>query len=587
MTQPVSPDFLAQLNAQLGAMGNPAAVSPAALPPPAPPPPPPAAQGGPTIKWLSGAAPLLDIPGQKAPSDPFGLSQPQPAAPPPAQAQPAPSGPVTPVDPSLMPPTGVDPNRIPEAKPAPPQEAPADVQFRQLGGGGVPAHEAAIRGPVQNEHLMASFDPPMEAAQRTEERSRWLAEEERNTYELEAAKAMEREEAAQKVALQRQAQMERLAMDYEDQVQRLGQMHIDSNRWWSSKSTGDKITTGILAFLGGLGALDPRGNGRNLAYEAIMRDADMDVEAQKFDAQMQQGQVEGARNTYQMALQRFQSEDAATAAARAGAIDYSLAKLGELQAQWKGVEVANAADDLRARLMMERERTIAAGIQFVPAQAAPGRYVMMVRGQMAPGTFSEKEAQNVFLEHQVKPSEKFDEQAFGIQGKLAEKAMDQAGKGDDKSVEGAKDIAHQMQQAGVPKMRQLTQAALQALAEDEGGKGEAAVRFILGQHGGNMVYSDKANAREQAFQAFANLNMNQLSGGAISPAEEVRLKAQLGSAADPAARRRALMSVMGALEAAEKNIKAPYVGTGAAERYDRGAGGKPAGLPKSWEFKGR
>jgi hypothetical protein len=414
-------EWLQQFGGQLSALTAPAGT---ALPAAPPPPPPPAGAGGPTIKWLSGAAPLLDVQAPQQPADPFGLMQPAPAPAPVSAAVPAgptPSPEPTPVDPKLMPPTGVNPDAIPTPQPQAPPPDPSDVQFRPVGGGVMPAHEAAVRGPTQNAHLMASFEPGMQMADNVQSRSQWLAEEERNAYELQAAQALERQEAAQKVALQRQAQMERLAMDYEDQVQKLGQMHIDGNRWWASKSTGDKITTGILAFLGGLGALDPRGNGRNLAFEAIMRDADQDVEAQKFDAAMQQSQVEGARNTFQLAMQRYQNEDAATAAARAGAIDFSLAKLGQLQAQWKGVDAANAADDLRARLMSERERTIAAGIQFVPAKASPGKYQMVVRGQVLPGLVDEKRAQDIALEHGVKPSERVDEKMVegGIQMSVA------------------------------------------------------------------------------------------------------------------------------------------------------------------------
>lgn len=414
---------------QLASAGAPGPTMSGAFDVPPPPPPPPLATGN--IPGAIAYGENARIPGaiDYAPAPRQMVSLVRDEAPPPLDFPPSqvpgsmtsalgPGESPTPPDP-LMPKRGIDPSAIPGPQPAPPQEPPPDVQFRQAGGGAVPAHEADIRGPRQNAHLMASFDDPMAAADRMEDRSRWLAEQERNAYELQADHAMKQQEASEKVAMQRQAQLERLQMDYEDQVQKMGQMHLDSNRWWASKSTGDKITTGILAFIGGLGALDPRGNGRNLAYEAIMRDADQDVEAQKFDAMMQQGQVDGARNTFGMALQRYQNEDAATAATRAAAIDYSLAKLGELQAQWKGADVANAADDLRARLSSERERTIAAGIRFVPAQASPGRYQMMVRGQMAPGTFSEKEAQNVFLEHQVKPAEKYDEQTLGIGGQMA------------------------------------------------------------------------------------------------------------------------------------------------------------------------
>jgi len=586
----VSPEFLAQF----AALTAPPGTGMPAMPMP-PPPPPPAHQSGPSIAWLNTLNGLHDA--TQAPPAP-----PAPPAPEPgwkgtlsqfqgATAAVPPPETVTPVDPSLMPPKGIDLNAVPTPAPPQPQAPVPDVQFRGLGGGSIPAHEAAARGPTQDAHLMASFDPPMQAAGNIDLRSNMQAAAEEAAYENQARSAMARQEAAEKVQLQRQAELEARQVDYENQVTQLGQAKIDDDRWWKKKGTGDKIGAILLSFIGGLTVMDPRGNGRNLAYEALMKEADNDVEAQKFDYMVQQDKAKNAHNAYALALEKFGSEDAAAGVARAANIDYSLAKLGQMQAQWKGTDASNYADDVRARLLAERERTIAAGIKFIPAQSAPGRYQMMIRGQMAPGTFSEKDAQAAFMEHQVKPAEKYDEQTLGIGGQMAVKAMEGAGKD---GVEGAKDIAHQMQTAGIPKMRALTQAALAAMADDEGGKGEAATRVLVGtlvpfvgESAANGIMSDKANAREQALQAFANLNMNQLSGGAISPSEEGRLKKQLGSASDPAARRRALTSVMTQLDAAEKNIKAPYVGTGAAERYDRGAGAKPTGSAKSLTFHGK
>jgi hypothetical protein len=405
-----SPDWMQQLGAQLSMATAPPGTAVAPLPPAPPPPPMPVAGAGPSISWLSKGAPFLDAP-QAPANDPFGLMAPQQAAPATqAPAQAAPPGEVTPVDPRLMPPTGVDPNAVPT--PAPQQQvaaqAPADVQFLAAGGGVRPAGEADIRGPRQNQHLMQSFEAPLAVADQMGLRSAMAAQREADEYAIQADQAMQREEAAQKVALQRQAQMERLSMDYEDSVQQLGQMKLDDNRWWANKSTPDKIGTAILAFVGGLAVFDPKGDGRNLAYEAIMREADRDIEAQKFDYMVKGEQAKGAHNAFAMAMDRYRNEDAAMGVARAAAIDYSLARLGKVQAEWKGVESQNAADELRAKLLSERERTIAAGIQFVPAKAVGGGYRMVVRGQVIPGIVSEKDAQRIALEHGVKPAEETD-----------------------------------------------------------------------------------------------------------------------------------------------------------------------------------
>lgn len=424
MNDTASPDFMAALAAQLNATTAPPGTALPAMPPP--PPPPPAYQGGPSIGFLAKMGSGLNVaPTGPATGDPFGLASggppPAPAPAPPPQAPPP--TPVTPVDPSLMPTRGVDPNAVP--MPAAPhgEAAPPDVQFRGLGGGVIPEHEANVRGPTQDAHLMASFDPQMQAAGNIDLRSNMQAAAEEAAYENQARSAMARQEAAEKVQLQRQAELEARQVDYENQVTQLGQAKLDDDRWWKKKGTGDKIGAIILSFIGGLTVMDPRGNGRNLAYEALMKEADDDVEAQKFDYMVQQDKAKNAHNAYALALEKFGSEDAAAGVARAANIDYSLAKLGQMQAQWKGTDASNYADDIRARLLAERERTIAAGIKFIPAQASPRRYQMMFRGQMAPGTFSEKEAQKEWIDHQVKPQETQDTQELGIAGQMSVERM--------------------------------------------------------------------------------------------------------------------------------------------------------------------
>lgn len=575
MTQPTDP-WMQQVAATLGnGAPLPTAGAPVMLGQPAP-----APAGGPSLGWLSGAAPLLNEP---APAGPL-ASMPPPAmssaaTPPPAPAAPPPA-------PAASAPIGPPP-------PPPPKRDVPDVQFAPVGGGVRPAGEADIRGPRQNAHLMASFEDPLAAADRMDLRSQLQAQREADQYEINAQQALEQQEAAQKVQLQRQGQLERAQMDFEDQVQKLGQMKLDSNRWWASKSTPDKIGTAILAFVGGLSVFDPRGNGENLAYKAIMREADQDLEAQKFDYMTQMDQAKGAQNAFALAMDRYKNEDAAAAATRAASIDFALAKLGQVQAQWKGTEAANAADELRAKLLSERERTIAAGIRFVPAASAPNKYKMIIRGQEVPGLVDEKTAQQYAVEHGVKPAERVDEEMVKGGINFATEMGKAGAKRAEKADEGARDIAHQMQSAGIPKMRALTQAALEAMAEDEGGKGEAATRALIkglvpfvGESAANAIMSDKANAREQAFQAFANLNMNQLSGGAISPSEEARLKAQLGSTADPAARRRALTTVMKGLDAAQQNIEAGN-SEEAAAAYRARNGSATTQTAKSLTFHGK
>jgi hypothetical protein len=587
-----TPDWMQQLGAQLSMATAPPGTAVAPLPPAPPPPPMPVAGAGPSISWLSKGAPFLDAP-QAPANDPFGLMAPQQAAP--AQQAPAQATPpseVTPVDPRLMPPTGVDPNAVPTPPPQQqgPAEAPADVQFLGVGGGVRPAGEADIRGPRQNQHLMQSFEAPLAVADRMDLRTSMAAQRESDEYAIQAENAMQREEAAQKVALQRQAQMERLSMDYEDSVQQLGQMKLDDNRWWANKSTPDKIGTAILAFVGGLAVFDPKGDGRNLAYEAIMREADRDIEAQKFDYMVKGEQAKGAHNAFAMAMDRFHNEDAAAGVARAAAIDYSLARLGKVQAEWKGVESQNAADELRAKLLSERERTIAAGIQFVPAKAVGGGYRMVVRGQVIPGIVSEKDAQRIALEHGVKPAERTDEILTKGGVDVAIERGKLAGKGAEKRDEGAKFIADKLLSAGVPQARQSLEHALTLMNENPGGTGEAVVRGALPDVAAQKVFGEKANAREQAFEIARADLIHALTGAGMGEAERQNYYRMMGAASTPEARKRTLQMGLSKLDELERNVKGG-VSKEAQDTFDerrRSATSKDAAPPSAkqgWSSK--
>jgi len=428
------------------------------------------AQGQQTIV-LGGAPqappPMLSMPGAPAPV--AAPPPPPPAAGPPPP--PPPSGGMSSAyeDPNRMmsvapPPVSQGPAQVPvgvePAKPPPPM--PADVQFRGVGGGVLPAHEAPTRGPVQNALLMGSYEEPLHAGEQIKLRSAIEAQHEADQYEMMAAESLKRQEAAQVAGMKRQAELDRLAQDYEAQIQSLGQMHLDSNRSWAQKSTGDKITTTLLVALGGLASLgDPRG--QNLAYNAVMKEIDQDIDAQKFDYMAGLDRAKGAQTAFALAMERYGAEDAATAAARAAALDFAAMKTAQIGAQWKGTESANAADEFIAKLRADRERTAAAGLQFVPAKAAGGGYKMYIRGQEVPGIVTEKQAQEYAVKYGVEPSQRIDEKMVegGIQASI--KGMEQQAKRGEHAVQLPNgEVINAPGPAEATKLRTLSAAALKA-----------------------------------------------------------------------------------------------------------------------------
>ncbi len=564
---------------------------------PVPPPAQPFALGAMPI---GGPAPAPALTADMMPPAPGMIPMPPPQGPPAPPAPPAGMS-VPHEDPSRMmsvapptssqgptaPPTGVEPGPPP---PAPPPPMPNDVQFAPVGGGVLPAREAPVRGPVQSGLIEASYGHPQEAIDRIKLRTGIETAHQSDVYEQQAEQAFEQQKAIAQVAQRRQDEARQLQADYQGTVKQLGQMHFDENRWFSKKTTGGKIESILLGVLSGIidaGAAYGHGSGHNLAKEALMREIDGDAEAQRFDYMVAQDKARGAQNAYAMAMERYGSEDAAMAATRAAALDYTMAKGRQLAAQWGGMEQANKMDMLEGQLGMELDQTMAAGLQYVPARAGPGGYRMMVRGQEIPGIVPTAKAQQIALEHGVKPAERVDEEMVkgGIQATIEDRK--QSGKQAEKADEGAKFIASQLQSAGVPMARSLADRALASLNRSEGGAGEAAARAVLGEKASNAVMSDNANAREQDYWAFKNAAMKAIAGN-VTSSEEARMERQFGSAYDPASRRRAISSALEMLGSIEQSIKAG-VSPDAQKTFDRSrsAASAPSTMPKSFTAHGK
>jgi hypothetical protein len=275
--------------------------------------------------------------------------------------------------------------------------------------------------------------------------------------------------------------------------------------------------------------------------------------------------------------------------AKAAGLDVVNAQLAQMAAKWKGTEAANRADLMSKDMTAEQVAQIAHGIQFVQPQTMGRRYIDPRTGLV----YSEAEAKAM--------SGKVDERDFenrkqvaGIGGQLA--VEDARGQNElqkaeiaraEKADEGASKISNQLQQAGVPQARVAAEEALAALNASRGGRLEATARRVLPDSTGNAIMSDKANEREQKYQAFANAAMKAMMGN-VTANELDRAEKALGSASDPASRERAIRSTLATLEAIEKNAKSG-ASPAAQEEFDRrrenAKGDRPAAPPsanKGW-----
>lgn len=376
-----SPGFLAQLNAGLAADPFAAGAASAGIAPHGAPNADATLMGG---GASVGGAPLV-IPGV------------QPAPAPPPAGPPAPPMGQPPAVPVGMPGAGAeDDGRLGRAM-------PNDVQFAPVHTPGAPAREAETRGPQQKALIAGSYMPGLEAADRIEKRSGETAQHEVATYEAQAAKYLEQQSAMERVAARRQFELQQMQADYDKTIQDIGKFKVDSNRWWGQQSTLDKIGTTILVLLGGASG------GLQKAESMVNERIQKDVELQMFDYKRGLDKAKGQQNAYSMALDRYGAEDAAYHAAMASGQLAAAAKVGSLQAQWKGTNAANEADMLRANLLAGAARSASEGYKYLQPTAGGTKYKMFIRGQEVPGLVDESKAQGYSVEHGVKPAERVDE----------------------------------------------------------------------------------------------------------------------------------------------------------------------------------
>ena len=116
----------------------------------------------------------------------------------------------------------------------------------------------------------ATLQAQHELARQSHATVRFMEETEKQRVQLEQ-NAKVRQEAAVKA----QAATEQLATD----AVKLANTEVDPDRWWHSRSTGQKIAGYIAAIVGGFAANN--NGGRNIGLEAINREIDNDIDAQK------------------------------------------------------------------------------------------------------------------------------------------------------------------------------------------------------------------------------------------------------------------------------------------------------------------
>lgn len=312
-----------------------------------------------------------------------------------------------------------EPGTPPAASPENPylQANPGDVEFKPVKVGAQPAREVPVRGPQQNALLERSFEYPIVAAGDIAQRSTEQAAREQAMYEEQAERYQEQQAAMMRVQARREQELQHLRDNYSQTIDQLSTMKVDNNRVWNNASTMDKIGATLLVMLGAFGGTGGD-QSKNLPLQAVMGRIKDDVENQKRAYDLGLNLAKGQQTAYAMAMDQYGSEDAAYHAAMAAGQQAVAAKISGMGAQWKGTEAQNKAQAIQGEILSAADKNRADGLKYLQPTAGANKYQMTIRGQRLPGFVDEKRAQDVALEHGVKPAERTDEEL--VKGGIAQ-----------------------------------------------------------------------------------------------------------------------------------------------------------------------
>lgn len=280
----------------------------------------------------------------------------------------------------------------------------------RAGGGVMPAHELERRGPSLLAAQGVRNETSEETIKRVNDRTQLATNADFNLALEQERSAQARAQAQAQAAAEAQEEMAQRQADFDASVKQLGKMGtLDHDRFWASRTTGQKIAGVVELMLSGFTG----------APSMVQKRIEDDVKAQEFSYYAARDTTNAKQTAFSMAMQKYQNADAARAAARAAALDVVGAQLAQASAKWKGTETANKADLALAALQDEKMMQIANGVQFVPAQASQPRFIDPRTGIIYTNTEAQK-----YLQEQATRNAARETQVGSIGGQLAVKEVE-------------------------------------------------------------------------------------------------------------------------------------------------------------------
>lgn len=154
---------------------------------------------------------------------------------------------------------------------------------------------------------------------------------------------------------------------------------VDPNRFWNSKSTGQKVMAGLGMILAGIGG-GMTGRGGNAALDVINNAIQNDIDAQKTEIEKLKSIGSMKQNLYGMMRDRFGDERQAEAAAKAAYFQRVEMQLKEMATRYQAPEIQAKAEQALGQLQVMKNAAI---LQFEQA-AGKKTAIKLAGGEQLP-----------------------------------------------------------------------------------------------------------------------------------------------------------------------------------------------------------
>lgn len=247
-----------------------------------------------------------------------------------------------------------------------------EPDVRQVSAGGViPAHEMSRIGPKVQGAYDKAFADQENAISTGTNIMEGAALQEANAYESASKKMAERAEAEQKLAQEERARIEQKIEQERKNIDDMAKENaadvIDGNRFWASRSTGQKISSFIGVALGGFvsGATGRPNDAMDQINKMIDRDISQQLDAVNARRQMRGQKIGVAKTAIEQAQQRFASVDQQIAASKASAMEGIQFEIKKQLANNKSAEVQARGIEMLAGLEKQKADFTNQATQFV------------------------------------------------------------------------------------------------------------------------------------------------------------------------------------------------------------------------------